>query len=137
VSIAFALGSFRNPVVARRAYGLILSKRIRAQDSHYLARAAVAWPDTRRVFVRWLQDNLPEVVDKYPGFTAARMLAAVGRLCDRPSRDAAAKAFEPMIKSLGRGERRLRQALERAQLCIELRERQAGSVAAYLQRRRW
>ena len=102
-----------------------------------IARAASQHADTRKLLVDWMAQHLVEVVEKYPGYTAGRLLSAVGKLCDRASLDAASKALTPIVKELGRGERRLREALENAEVCITLRERQAGAVSTYLRKRRW
>ncbi|MBW2531293.1 MAG: ERAP1-like C-terminal domain-containing protein [Deltaproteobacteria bacterium] len=137
LSIATALGSFREPEQARQAFELIVGTKLRAQDALAIVREASRSAPTRRLFVAWLEKNLVRVADRYPGFTAARMLSVVGRLCDRVRVDRAGKVFGSLIAQLGRGERRLRESLERAEQCVLLRQRQGTAARTYLERGRW
>jgi alanyl aminopeptidase len=137
VALVQALGSLGKPEDLRRTLALIDAGTIRMQDALYVMRAAVDWPESRAVFIAWLEDSLPELADRYPGFGVARMMYPLRRICDAPARDASRKAFEPIVRELGGLDRRLRQALENASLCIDLRSRQAAAVSSYLEARRW
>ena len=134
VALVQALASQRDPADLRRAFDLVNSGGIVAQDMVYVLRAASDWPDSRRVLIEWLQTNLEQLAERIPGFGAARMVGVLRRLCDRGARRKAASAFTPMVTKMG-SDRRLREALEHADLCIDLRSRQAKDVSSYL--RQW
>jgi alanyl aminopeptidase len=133
VAIVQALGSLGKADELRRALNMVLAGTIRAQDAVYLARAASEWPQARNVLVAWLAENFGALYERFPGFGAAHMLAPLARLCDPEARKAAARAFEPLVAKIGSGsDKRLREALEQVDRCIDLRRRQAAPVATYL-----
>jgi alanyl aminopeptidase len=131
-----AMGSFSSEKDLRRTLSLINDGTIRAQDAVYLARAAAEWPDSRAIFIAWLEVNLAAMAKKSPGFGVARMVATIRRLCDGKARNAAANAFKPIIDTLRGSDRRLREAIENADMCIDLRRRQANAVTAYLEKKK-
>ncbi|MBW2453406.1 MAG: ERAP1-like C-terminal domain-containing protein [Deltaproteobacteria bacterium] len=138
VAIVQGLGSLGDPTQLRRALALVADGTIRAQDALYIVRAAVDWPDSRAVVIEWLQANLAPLAARFPGFGAARMIGAVRRLCDPAERAAAGRAFGTTVQSIPGAARRLREALEAADLCIDLRQRQATAASDHLaRRRRW
>jgi len=136
VAIVQGLGSLGDPAQLRRALALVADGTIRSQDGIYLVRAAVDWPDSRAVVIEWLQTHLTLLARRFPGFGAARMIGSLRRLCDPAARAAAARAFAPMVKEIPGADRRLREALETADLCIDLRGRQATAASDHLARRR-
>jgi len=136
IALVQALGSLGEASELRRTFGLILDGTIRAQDALYVARTASEWPDSRALFIDWLEDNLEPMARKAPGFGAARMMSPVRRLCDAAARNAASNSFEPVAAKLPSLPRRLREALETADLCIDLRSREAKAVTSYLKSRK-
>ena len=135
-AVVSAMGSLKDPASLRKTFAAISDGTIRVQDALYVARAAMDWPDSRRALIAWMDSDLAVVAKKSPGFGVARMIGAVGRLCDRSARDAANDSFAPKMKALLGSDRRLREALEKADLCIDLRSRQAPAVSAYLESKR-
>ncbi len=130
-----ALGAFRDETLLGRSLSLILDGSIRAQDALYVMRSAVQWPDGRAVFIAWLREHLAEVAEKLSGFAVSRMVASLRQLCDPKAIDAAARAFEPVIEKIGGSKRRLREALENAELCVDVRARQAAVASNYLRKK--
>ena len=120
----------------KRTLGLILSGDIKAQDGVYVARAAGESPASRAVLVEWVSNNLEAIVEKMPGFGAARMVGSVRRICDSATRAEAAEKIGAAIEKLKRPGRRLKEALESSALCIDLRGRQAARATAYLKKKR-
>ena len=137
VNLVRALGAFREPALLRHTFDLLLTGEIRAQDTLYVMRSAVSWPDSRDVFVDWFALHLPELGEKLPGFGVARLLGAVRGVCDAARRDGVAGAIRPELEKLGYGDRRLSEAVEQASLCIDLRRRQASVASAFLAKRKW
>ena len=134
-AIVQGLASFRDQGALAKTLALLANGGIRAQDSVYVARAASEWPDSRATLIGWLEQNLASIAKRYPGFGTARMVSTVRRLCDAGSRGAAERALTPVLEGLGSSRRRLSEALETAELCIDLRSRQAAAVTKYLKRR--
>jgi alanyl aminopeptidase len=138
VAIVQGLGSLGDPAQLRRALALVVDGTIRSQDAIYLVRSAVDWPDSRAVVIQWLQTHLASLARRFPGFGAARMIGSIRRLCDPAARTSAASAFAATVKQIPGADRRLREALETADLCIDLRDRQATAASNHLaRRRRW
>ncbi|MBI4703032.1 MAG: ERAP1-like C-terminal domain-containing protein [Deltaproteobacteria bacterium] len=132
-----ALASLRDPALLRRALGLTLDGTLGATDSLHALRAAAAYADSRRLLAAWLAEHAAELAGKLPGFALERMMAVVGRLCDREQRTLVAQALGPMVQPSPTAQALLGEALETADRCVELRARQAEATAAYLKRRRW
>ncbi|MEM1031328.1 MAG: M1 family aminopeptidase [Myxococcota bacterium] len=113
----------------RSTLAMVADGRIRAADATYVARVATARRDSRAVLVSWLERHLPTLAERLPGFSVGRFIGALGRVCDAAQRDAAAKTFAPVAARLGT-ERRLREALDGADACIDLRAREAEATSA-------
>lgn len=136
-AIARGLGSFHDAAEAERAFDVMLSPRWRAQDVLVLVREAASAAPSRAQLVRWLGDHLMQVADRFQTYAAVRILAVLGRLCDRASVEAAAATFQPLVAQLGRGERVLADALAQARQCARLRQQQSAATRSYLQKGRW
>lgn len=124
IALVQALASLSKPAELKETLAMLSDGRIRSADATYVARSAVAWPDTRGVLVDWLEQNLSDLAGRLPGFAVARLVGSLRRVCDAATRDRAEVAFKPVAEKIGAG-RRLREALEAADLCIDLRRRQA------------
>jgi aminopeptidase N len=136
VVVVQAMGSLGKPEELVKALNLLEDGTIVAQDGLYLTRTAVDWPDSRLVVVQWLGEHMAALGPKMPGFGVARLIAPVRRLCEPTARDRAEAQLRPAIRKIGASERRLDEALQAADLCIDLRRRQASSVSVYLQQKR-
>jgi cytosol alanyl aminopeptidase len=123
-----SLGSFADKTLLRRALDLMLTDQIKMQDSFYIASVAMMWPDSRPLVRTWVKDHLTELKGKMPDYLLARLTGVVGTICDRDERDASARLFEEALKGTEGAERALRQALEAADVCIDLRGRESGNL---------
>jgi cytosol alanyl aminopeptidase len=130
VALVQALASLGDRNDLTQALGLVANGAIRAQDALYVARVVVAWPESRTIFIEWLGDHLPMLAERIPGFGLARMMSTLRRICDAGERTAAEAVFEPHLPKIG-SDRRFREAIEHAGLCIDLRGRQAAAVQRY------
>jgi len=63
-----------------------------------------------------------------PDFMLSRLLVTVESICGKPARDDAAHFFGEALKEVEGGDRALAQALQKADLCIDLREREGARV---------
>jgi len=128
IALVQALASLSEPAELEKTLAMVSDGRIRAADASYVARAAVAWADSRGVLVGWLEKNLRDLAARLPGFAVARLIGSLRRVCDVNTRDRAAAAFKPVAEKMGAG-RRLEEALDAAELCIDLRRRQAEATS--------
>ena len=78
----------------------------------------------------WLEANIATLADEVPLFGVGRMASTVRRSCNVERWASYKRAFEPVVMRLG-AERRLNEALEMVELCVDLRGRQAKATAAY------
>ncbi|MEP7120006.1 MAG: M1 family aminopeptidase [Byssovorax sp.] len=122
------LGSFADPVLLRRALDLMLTDQLRIQDSFYISSSAMRWPDSRPVVRAWVRDHFTELKGKMPDFLLTRLGGVVESICEKTERDAAAKLFGEAMKGTEGGDRALKQALEVADECIELRAREGANL---------
>ena len=122
------LGSFADPVLLRRALDLMLTDQLRVQDSFYISSAAMKWADSRPVVRAWVRDHFAELKGKMPDFLLARLAGVVESICDQDERASSAKLFGEAMKGTEGGERTLKQALEMADACIDLRAREGANL---------
>jgi aminopeptidase N len=134
IALVHAMGSLGDDKSLRRALDLVELGGIKSGDVVYIARAAAEHPRSRAVLVSWLREHLSAILGKVSGFGVVRMITAVERLCDAKSRAEAEKMLTAMGDRLGGSQRRAKEALETAALCIDLRKRQAAVATQYFQR---
>ncbi len=135
--VVSAMGSFADQGELERALMALDRGEIRAHDVHHLLRAAEAWPDNRAAVVAWSQAHLATFTKQLPGFGVARLLRPIRRLCDQRLRDDAARALAAPVAELAGSDRQLREALDAADLCIDLRRRRARATGESLRKRRF
>jgi alanyl aminopeptidase len=123
-----ALGSFADPALLRRALDLMLSDQVKLQDGFAIYSSAMTYPDSRRTVLAWIEEHFTELKTKMPDFALTRLSGAVERICETPARADAARFFVAALKGEGAGDRALQQALETADLCIDLRAREAARM---------
>jgi aminopeptidase N len=122
------LGSFADPMLLRRALDLMLTDQLRVQDSFYISSAAMMWAESRPVVRAWVRDHFTELKGKMPDFLLARLAGVVESICDKDERESSAKLFGEAMKGTEGGERTLKQALEVADGCIDLRGREGANL---------
>ena len=125
VTAVTALGSFGDRALLRRGLDLMLTDAIKVQDGLYILRAASSWAESRPVLYGWLKERFPELKKKMPS-SLARFAEAFSSVCDPDARREVASFFGDVLKDVEGADRRLRQALETADLCIDLRGRESA-----------
>jgi alanyl aminopeptidase len=123
-----ALGSFADPLLLRRALDLILGDQIKLADSFYVFNSAMSWPSSRPLVLAWVREHFGELKTRMPDFLVARLSGVVESICDKGDRDEAARFFTEGLRSTEGAERALSQALEMADVCIDLRAREGAKV---------
>ncbi|MSP25501.1 MAG: hypothetical protein EXR75_10120 [Myxococcales bacterium] len=129
-----ALGSLHPSAGLASALSLVLDGTVRSGDFIYMARAAAEYSDSRAVLIAWLVEHLATLAEKTDGLGASNVVSVLARLCDPGDRSRAQAAFAPLIEKIGGSRRRLDEALELADACIDLRARQAKPASAELRK---
>jgi alanyl aminopeptidase len=132
-----ALGSFRNPELARASLDLLLSKDIDLRESFYpLLFGPLSYADTREVPFEFVKQHLDALLKRLPrevGEDYAAMLPSVGgSFCDAKQRDELDSFFADRVKDYNGGPRTLAQTLEGIDLCIAARKSLAPELTAFL-----
>ena len=127
-----ALGSLSPKAGLSDALSLVLDGTVRSGDFVYLARAAAEWTDSRAVLIAWLIAHLVELAEKTDGLGASNIVGVVARVCDPGERARAGVGLTPILEKIGGSRRRLDEALELADACIDLRKRKAPAASAAL-----
>lgn len=120
-----ALGTFGDPALLRKALDGILSGRLKLQDGRDLASSAMKRITSRPVLLAWVREHFAELKKKVPGAALARLTSVVGTICDSAVRAEAAAFFGAELRDVEGADRRLAQALETADLCVDLKAREA------------
>jgi alanyl aminopeptidase len=134
-----ALGSFRNPELARAALDLLLSKDFDLRESFYpLLFGPLSFADTREVPFDFVKQHLSALMKRLPrevGEDYAAMLPSVGgSFCDSKHRDELDSFFSARVKDYSGGPRTLAQTLEGIDLCIAARKSLTPELTAFLNR---
>lgn len=119
--ILSALGSFRDPEIARSGLGLTLDPDLDIRDSMYLLTSYLYERDTEALGWEFLKPNYDKLLNRLPsllGTHAGSDLPATGKsFCTEEGRRDVADFFRERIKKIEGGERALAATLETIQLC--------------------
>ena len=132
-----ALGSFRNPDLARASLDLLLSNDFDLRESFYpLLFGPLSYADTREIPFEFVKQHLDALLKRLPrevGEDYAAMLPTVGStFCDAKDRAALDSFFADRVKDYTGGQRALAQTLEGIDLCISARKSLAPELTAFL-----
>jgi aminopeptidase N len=133
VAAASALGGFGDPALLRRALDLVLTDEpsagegpVKLTDAFNIEGAALARPEAWPVVRAWVKDRFGELRGRMPDFALGRLAGVVETLCDARALEDAATFFGAALHGTEGGERALVLALEKAELCIDLRARETA-----------
>jgi alanyl aminopeptidase len=132
-----ALGSFRNPELAKAALDLLLSKDFDLRETFYpLLFGPLSYVDTRDVPFEFVKQHLDALLKRLPrevGEDYAAMLPLVGgSFCDAKHRADLDSFFSDRVKDYNGGPRTLAQTLEGIDLCIASRKSLTPELTAFL-----
>lgn len=132
-----ALGSFRNPDLARASLDLLLSNDFDLRESFYpILFGPLAYADTRDIPFEFVKQHLDALLKRLPrevGEDYAAMLPMVGSsFCDSKHRDDLDTFFADRVKDYTGGPRALAQTLEGIDLCIAARKSLTPELTAFL-----
>jgi alanyl aminopeptidase len=133
-----AMGSFRDPAVARSAMELLLKPDFDLREATGLIFGALAAPDTRALPFEFVKKNYDALAARIPAgsvFGFGEFLPFVGgAFCDEKSREEVQAFFEPKIEKFPGTKRNLAQVLESIRICTAYKSAQEASVAEFFRK---
>ena len=126
-----ALPSFRDPALVQRTLRFAISTDVRTQDTASLIGGLISRTssqDAAWAFVKENWDTLTRTLGIFQGIP--RIAGAVGAFCSREKRAEVEQFFK--AHPVPAAERTLRQAFERIDSCVAVRERQAPAASSWL-----
>ena len=126
-----ALPSFRDPALVQRTLQFAISPDVRTQDAPTLIGGVMGQPwsrDAAWTFVKANWDTLNKLLGVFGGIT--RIAGSVGAFCSRDKEAEVEQFFKE--HPLPAAERTLKQAFERIDTCVAVKERQAAPASAWL-----
>ena len=133
-----AMGSFRNPEIARAAMELVLKPDMDLRESVGLLFGPMSTPAIRALPFEFVKKNYDAIVARIPSgstFGFAENLPFVGgAFCDQQSSDDLAAFFEPRLDRFAGTRRNLAQVLEYIRICTAIKATQQASVTEFFQK---
>jgi aminopeptidase N len=126
-----ALRSFRDPALVQRTLRFAISPDVRTQDTSTLLASLIGQPwsqDAAWAFVKANWDTLTRTLGVFQGIP--RIAGAVGAFCSREKKGDVEQFFTEHRVSAA--ERTLKQAFERIDNCVAVKERQSGPASTWL-----
>jgi aminopeptidase N len=127
----YALASFRDPALVQRTLEFAISPDVRTQDTSSLIGGLISQPwsrDAAWTFVKANWDALTKSLGVFQGIP--RIAASVGAFCSRDKAAEVEQFFQ--AHPVPAAERTLKQAFERIDTCVAVKERQAPAASAWL-----
>ncbi len=133
-----ALGSFRDPAIAKSAMALLLTNEFDAREAFgALLFGPLRYPETRDLPFEFVKENIDKLLARLPREVgedfAAGLPAVGGPFCDAAHRAELQKFFHERVQSYVGGPRNLAQTLESIDICIAQRKLIAPQVEQYLE----
>jgi aminopeptidase N len=128
----YNLARFTDPVLVQRTLDYALSPAVRSQDSLNLIAAIMETPAGEKLGWHFVRSHWDQIQKIMGGYNTGGIVATTGSFCDANLRDDVKQFFAQ--HPVPAAERSLRQAQERVNYCIDLREHQSPALASWLQR---
>jgi aminopeptidase N len=130
-----AMGMFDDASVLRDALDLTLTGELRLSELRYVFGNAQSRRATRGVTYAWVKENWAKLKARLPPMALRGLSAIAGTVCTPAERDDARTFFTAAMRGIDGAKRGLDEALERADLCVELRRYGAAEMTTYFARR--
>lgn len=127
-----ALGSFRDPELAKMALSNITANDFDIRVSVFMLFPAAAWPGTRDIANDFVRQNWDKLVAQLPDNYGSFLPFVARRYCDEQHRADAEAFFKDRVTKTEGGPRNLQQTLEAISLCAANKEANQESVAQFL-----
>jgi alanyl aminopeptidase len=126
-----AMGSFRDPSIARDAMQVALSDEFPAREAIVLVYGATHSEPTRGPAYEFVTTHFAELVAKLPARETPGLVAVGSALCDEARRADVEAFFQRRMAELPGGRRRYAQAMEQLRTCGAIRAAQSPAVARF------
>jgi puromycin-sensitive aminopeptidase len=125
-----ALADFDDPALIERLLSMTVSDEIRTQDAPYVVRRAMTNRDHGRLAWEFVMSEWDTINERFPSNSIARMLEGIRSL----SRPHEAQEIFPFFETheVPQGDKILAQHLERLEVNVALRMREADHLAEHL-----
>lgn len=131
-----ALGGFRDPAIAEKAFALTLDPAFDTREAMQVLMAASWHPATKERAYAFLKKNFDDLAARLPSEYPARFSWFGAALCDDKRRDEVIAYFKDRSPKYAGGPRMLAQSLESMRICAALRRSQQPNVDAFLKARK-
>jgi aminopeptidase N len=126
------LGAFREPALAGAALALVLDTELDIRETSGIVFGVLGNIETRALGWAWIEAHWDEMAARMRDDEITWHLAVAGVFCDAEGRKQAEAFFAPRAAKIDGGARALAKVLERIDLCIVQREKNAADVKAFL-----
>ncbi len=130
-----AMGSFRDPAIAKAGLDMVIHSEIDVRESLSLLVGPLGQPETEKLPFEFVKANYDALLKRLPsggGFDAGAMLPFVGgSACDPSSRQEFVRFFEDRSKKFTGGQHNYDQVLESVRLCEAQKSARAAEIAAF------
>jgi cytosol alanyl aminopeptidase len=131
-----ALGAFRNPAIAEKAFLLPLDPAFDAREAMPALWTATGYPELREQAYVFLKKNFDALADRLPREYPGEFAWFGASLCDDSRRDEVQGYFKDRSPKYASGAHTLAQALEAMRMCSVRRKAQSPHVEAFLNGRK-
>ena len=130
-----ALGSFRDPELAQKAFAIFLSDDFEPREAIALVWGAAGDPRTREAALSFVEKNFDAIAAKMPHDYPSSLPGIGAGFCDEEHAVALAQFFRPRAGQFPGTERKLAQAMESVRQCAAFREKEVPGLVQYLKSR--
>jgi hypothetical protein len=128
------LGNFQDPQLTRETLGLVLDGTFPVRDGLGLLYSSLNGRQTRATAYAFVKENFDTLLQRLGALEASRLFMLPGFFCDKASRDDAQAFLSSRVSRVDGAPLVLTRALERADLCIAVWERNQADITAFLRR---
>jgi alanyl aminopeptidase len=129
-----ALGSFRDPAIAKTAMTIVLTDEFDNSESINILFTARRFPETREFAYDFVKQNWEALIAKLPTDFGAYLPFIASHYCDSQHQGDAEAFFKDRAAKYAGGPRNLAQVLETISLCVANKDANEASVAEFLKR---
>ena len=126
----------RDAAQRERTLARLTTGTLTLEETGTVALNAIGDPATRDEAWRYMVAHLHQIAATLPAFVRPNMVGIAGVFCDEEHRKTVDTLFRAELSDVPGGKLRLRQVMEKLDVCIARRARSGGEVAAFLARRR-
>jgi aminopeptidase N len=128
----YTLARFTEPALVQRTLDYALSPAVRSQDSLNLIAAVMDTPAGEKLGWSFVRSHWQQIQKIMGGYNTGGLVSTTGNFCDAGIREDVKQFFRE--HPVPAAERSLRQAQERVNYCIDLKQQQSPALASWLRR---